>query len=115
MRILTIKNSDRPHGFEIHSLLGKSEFEQLQGQLARLCVFATSTITEPATSIKTGARHSYAKYLLLPVKLRRQHKTSDYNFNGLRCGTVNYRDALYIIYRVPCQHLFLGSSEESTR
>ena len=78
--------------------MGDTEVEQLLGRRENLAVFATETIDEPATAIKTGARHSFAKYLLFPVKLRRQFKTDGYDFDNLSCGVVKYRDSLFIIY-----------------
>jgi hypothetical protein len=101
LRILNLEASKRPRGIEIKALLSDTEFGQLLSQLDNLCVFATQTITEPATAIKTGARHSYAKYLLFPVKLRRQFKTDDFDFEKVECGAVKYRDKLYVIYGVP--------------
>ncbi len=101
MRILRIENSKKPNGVEINALMGEAEFRQLLGYLDNLCVFATKTIIEPATAIKTGARHSYAKYLLFPVKLRREFKTHDFDFEKIVCGTVKYREKLYVIYEVP--------------
>lgn len=101
MKIIHLENIKKIRGVEIRAIIGNAEFLQLLGNLENLCVFAISTISEPATSIKTGARHSYAKYLLFPVKLRRQFKTDDYDFEELTCGTVKYKDKLYVIYGVP--------------
>ncbi|MDA2934367.1 hypothetical protein MYX82_08485 [Acidobacteria bacterium AH-259-D05] len=101
MRILYIENSKKPNGIEIRGLLGDAEFKQLVGNLDFLCVFATRTIIERATCIKTGARHSFAKYLLFPVKLRRQFKTDQFDFEKMNCGFVHYRDKVYVIYEVP--------------
>ena len=98
MRILTLEENSRPHHVEIKALLGETEFQQLLGRLDNLAVFATEAIDEPAAAIKTGARHSYAKYLLFPVKLRRQFKTDGYDFNNLSCGVVKYRETLYVVY-----------------
>jgi len=100
-RILYIEDSKKPRGVEIKAIMGLPEFEQLVGSLDNLCVFACKTITEPASVIKTGARHSWAKYILFPVKLRRRFKTTDFDFENLTCGTVEYKDKLYVIYAVP--------------
>ena len=80
--------------------------------MSNLCVFATSTIGEPASAIRTGARHSYAKYLLFPVTVRRQFKTDKFDFKNIVCGTLRYKDKLYVIYEVP-KKLDLTSSEEN--
>ena len=100
MRILTFRDSRKPKGIEISALMGVPEFAQLAGNIENLCVFATKTITEPSSVIKTGARHSYAKYLLFPVKLRRLFKGTDFEFEKIVCGTVEYKDALYVVFGV---------------
>ena len=101
MRIVKVKNSDKPNAVEIKALMGDAEYQQLIGHLQELCVFATRTIAERATCIKTGARHSFAKYLLFPVKLRRAFKTDEFDFDKIVCGTVKYREKLYVVYEVP--------------
>src|SRR5437667_3309011 len=101
MKILALEENKKPHGVEVKALLGDTEFQQLLGHLDNLAVFATETIDEPATAILTGARHSAAKYLLFPVKLRRQFKTGGYDFGKLSCGVMKYRDMLYVIYGLP--------------
>jgi hypothetical protein len=98
---LDLKNSSKPNGVKIIGLMGSAEFKQLNGELNNLCVFATEAISEPTTIKKTGARHSYASYFLFPVKMRRQFKIEDYDFDKLRCGKVEYKDRLYVVYGVP--------------
>jgi hypothetical protein len=100
VKILTLEENSKPHSVEVKALLGDTEFQQLLGRLDNLAVFATEAIDEPATAIKTGARHSFAKYLLFPVKLRRQFKTDGYDFSKLSCGVMKYRDTLFVIYGV---------------
>lgn len=101
MIILHLEQSQKPGAVEVRAIMDDAEFEQLIGNLDNLCVFAAKTITEPASAIQTGARHSYAKYLLFPVRLRRQFKTDDYDFDKIRCGVLKHKDKLYIIYEVP--------------
>lgn len=101
MRILRIEDSRKPNGIEIRGLMGNAEYEQLVGNLDNLMVVATRTITERATVTLTGARHSAAKYLLFPVRLRRQFKTDEFDFEKLLCGSLRYKDKLYIVYEVP--------------
>ena len=91
--------------------MGTTEFKQLGGDLTGLVVFASSKVTEPATAIKTGARHSHVKYLLFPAKLRHQFKTEDYDFEKIACGTATYRDRLFVIYSVPRED-WVGQPQE---
>lgn len=105
MRILTLENSKKPRGIEIRALISDTEFSQLISNLDHLCVFATKTIDEPAKVIRTGARHSYAKYLLFPVKLRRKFKADEFNFENITCGAVKYRDKLYVVFGVPKKNM----------
>ena len=112
MRILYLEASKKPRGVEIKALLSDTEFNQLLSNLDNLCVFATKTINEPATAIKTGARHSFAKYLLFPAKLRRQFKTDDFDFENVTCGAVKYKDKLYVIYGVPRKHMLVSIKDE---
>lgn len=100
MMILHLEQSQQPNAVEVKARMEDSEFEQLLGNLDELRVFASKTIIEPASVIQTGARHSYAKYLLFPVKLRRQFRTDEYDFEKLRCGALKHREKLYIIYEV---------------
>lgn len=100
MRILNVEDGKKRKGIIIKAIIGVPEFEQLAGNLDNLCVFATKTVTEPSSAIKTGARHSFAKYLLFPVKLRRRFKASDFDFEKIICGTVEYKDTLYVVYGV---------------
>ncbi len=115
MKILSLKNSRQPRAVEIKAILGDTEFEQLAGNLKSLCVFATLNIKEPANAIKTGARHSYAKYLLFPVSLRREFKTDTFNFDELECGAIHYKDKLYVIYGVPRKGLSTQSQDDTEK
>ena len=114
MIILDLHKSKKPRGIEIRALLSDVEFEHLLGNLDSLCVFATKTIGEPASVIKTGARHSYTKYLLFPVKLRRQFKTDQYDFENISCGTIKYREKLYMIYGVERKGLVAPVKQNNT-
>lgn len=93
--------ADKARGIIIRALVRENEFEQLQGHLDALCVFATKLITTPTSIIKTGARHSCAKYLLFPAALRRRFKTNEYAFDAISCGVILFPEALYAIYAVP--------------
>ena len=108
-----MENSRKPNGIIVTALLGNAEYEQFLGNLDNLCVFARRTITERATATKTGARHSYAKYLLFPVKLRRKFKTEKFDFQKITCGKLIYKDKLYVIYEIPRKQLLVSSNEEN--
>jgi len=99
--ILNLEQGQKPGTVEVKAIMEDAEFEQLVGNLDNLCVFATKTVTEPSSAIQTGARHSFARYLLFPVRLRRQFKTDEFDFDKLLCGAVEQKDKLYVIYGVP--------------
>ena len=101
MKIVSVENGSSHHAIVIKAILGSQEFAQLQGNIQDICVFATHTIDERATFIKTGARHSHAKFLLLPAVLRRKLPIDTYDFQRLTCGIVHYKDELFVVYRVP--------------
>ena len=115
MIIIKLQKSTKPRGIEVRALMSDVEFEHLLGHLDHLCVFATKTISEPATTIKTGARHSYARYLLFPVRLRRQFKTDEFDFERISCGTVKYREKLYVVYAVPRKGWVRSLKEENDK
>ncbi|MFQ5787154.1 MAG: hypothetical protein ACE5H1_04160 [Thermodesulfobacteriota bacterium] len=100
MKILDLDNHKKRNGVVINALLGNSEFKQLLGHLDCLCVFSTKTISEPASFTKIGAKHRHAKYLLFPVKLRRQFSLDEYDFDKLTCGCVEYKDKVFVVYGV---------------
>lgn len=112
MRIISLEDGHRPHGMEIRAAVSNIEFRQLDGNLDNLCVFATRTISEPSSAIKTGARHNYAKYLLLPVRLRRQFRTDSYDFDELRCGAMTYKDKLFVIFAIPRKGFVLAEKSD---
>ena len=64
-----------PGTLDITGQLSEAEYAALGGKLNDLCLFAADSISQSASVIKTGARHSYAKYLLFPVALRRKWRT----------------------------------------
>ena len=85
----------------VKAILAKSEFKQLVGNLDNVSVFSPETIREYASFIRTGHRHSFAKYLLLPSILRRQFKTTDYDFEKMHCGKIENSEMLFVIYAIP--------------
>jgi len=113
LKILSVEDGSKHHAIIVKAILGTHEFAQLQGNITDICVFATHTIDVRATFTKTGARHSHAKYLLLPAALRRRLPKNDYDFKRLTCGMVHYKDELFIVYRIPkTPQLARGSSEQ---
>lgn len=112
MKISRLEAGKKPNSVEIKALMGASEFRQLLGYLDNLCVFETKTIVEHSSVIKTGARHNCAKYLLFPVKLRRKFKTDEFDFEKISCGKVEYKDSLFVIYKVPRKLSFESIKKE---
>ncbi|MBI4454748.1 MAG: hypothetical protein HY644_02495 [Acidobacteria bacterium] len=100
MRILKVEKTAEPHVVRITAVLGETEFEQLAGNLDHLCIFSTKTICEPSRATRTGARHSWAGWLLFPKCLQRQFKTENFDFERIKCGVVKYLDKLYIVHEV---------------
>ena len=88
----------KKNGVIINALLGSSEFKQLEGYLENLVLFAVKAIDEPTKAIKTGARHSYARYFLLPIKIRRAFRTDTHDFENIKCGAVEYKDSLFVVF-----------------
>ena len=101
MRILKLEENKKNNGVIIKALLGTGEFTQLGGHLKNLVLFAVKTIDEPTKAIKTGARHSYARYFLLPICIRKRFKTDTHDFENIKCGAVEYKDGLFVVFRLP--------------
>jgi len=110
IEIFSLKNNKTE--IEIKATLAESEFDQLSSSLNNLCVFAIKAIKEETKCIKTGARHSHAKYLLFPKALRRKLNTSDFDFEKLTCGTVEFEDKLFVIFGLPRKGLVIQSDKE---
>lgn len=89
MKIIKLEQSKKPRAIEIRAILGDTEFGQLLGALDELCVFSTADVKEPAGIIKSGKRSQFAKYALIPISIRHDHKTDEYDFSQLKAGAVN--------------------------
>lgn len=100
MRILRVESKNKSNGVVMRVQVGKPEFKQLQGSLNNICMFSVDTITEPAKVTKTGARHSHAKWFLLPVKMRMKYKSDGMDFETTRVGDIEYKDKVFFIYMV---------------
>ena len=96
---------------QFSNVFAKYEFSQLAGEVDNLCVFAGDKIQEDSSFIKTGARHSYAKYMLFPIALRRKFRTESYDFENMVCGSIEFTDKLYVIYAV--EKKLIGSADRS--
>lgn len=101
--IFTLRKAESEGRLRIEGELTEQEYAELNGRLQGLRVFCADQISEPASVIKTGARHTYAKYLLFPVSLRRAWRADEYDFNRLRCGVLPSKETLYVIYAVPAK------------
>ena len=51
----------------------------------------------PTKAVKTGARHTYARYLLLPATLKRSFQTESRDFDDIKCGIIEFRNGLDVI------------------
>lgn len=98
MRIRKLEGSIKNDEIFINALLRETEFLQLKGHLKKLAVFSVENLNFSSKAIKTGARHSYARYLLLPVNLRRAFKTDKHDFNNIKCGALTFKDELFVVY-----------------
>lgn len=101
MKILNLEDGNGHKRVVVRAILGGQEFEHLGGALDNLCVFSTKVVCEESSVIKTGAKHSHAKYFLYPVSLRKKVNANDFEFERVTCGTVEYKDSLYIVFAVP--------------
>jgi hypothetical protein len=84
----------------IRAKVGSAEFNQLHGNLDNICMVAVDTITEPVKVTKTGARHSHAKWFLLPVRMRTRYKADEYDYEGALAGHIEYKDQVLFVYMV---------------
>ena len=82
----------------VRAVMSTEEFGRLQGRLDNLVVFSPETINIPTSTIKTGARHSYARYLLLPVKVRRKLRGDSASLEGIKCGVITGTLERYVLY-----------------
>ena len=83
----------------LKAVMSMEEFGKLKGNLDNLVVFSPDTINVPASAIKTGARHNHSKYLLLPVKVRREVKDHPISSTGITCCLIEGVVEQYIVYR----------------
>ena len=100
MKILELTQKNADNSIVLKVLVGEPEFRHLKGYTDQICMFATQTINCLTKITKTGARHSFAKWFLLPVKLRNQFVTEEYDYNNVKAGLVEYKDCIFFIYQV---------------
>ena len=100
MKILELNQNNSDNSVILKAKLGEPEFRHLTGFTDQICMFATQTINISTKITKTGARHSFAKWFLLPIKLRSQFTTDEYDYNNVKAGFVQYKDSVFFIYRV---------------
>ena len=100
MKILELSRKNSNNSIFLKVLLGEPEFRHLKGYTDHICMFATQTIDIPVKITKTGARHNYAKWFLLPVKLRAQFATEENDYKDVKAGFIKYKDCVFFIYRV---------------
>ena len=100
IKILEFNQKSSSNSILLKVLAGEPEFRQLLGYTAHICMFATHTVDEPVKITKTGARHSFAKWFLLPAKLRVEFGADEYDFNSAKAGAIRYKEGLFFIYRV---------------
>lgn len=98
MKILNVQREKR--GLVVTGLFGTEEFKQLDGNLEHLVVFPQQAIADKCSFTVTGAKASRAKYLLLPKGLRHRYTLDAHDFDQMRCGAVEYGEAVYLIYGV---------------
>lgn len=110
MKILGLSRPKKSEGLIIEGLMSHDEFRQLNGHLCKLLVLPSTRLDIDASYTKTGSRHNAAKYLLVPVKLRRQFTLDEYDFSDLKCGAVEGDGKVFLIYEVPKR--FPGASAE---
>ena len=100
MKFLELYRDKSSNSLILKVLLGELEFRNLKGFTDHICMFSTQTINQPSRITKTGARHSCAKWFLLPVKLRAQFLTEEYDYKNAKAGFVKYKDCVFFVYRI---------------
>ena len=100
MKILQLSQKNSGDSIFLKVLVGEPEFRHLKGFTNNICMFASQSINEPVKITKTGAKHSFAKWFLLPAKIRTQFITEDYDYKNVSVGYVEYKDCVFFIYRV---------------
>lgn len=100
MKILECDHRNSKDLVIIRALTGDAEYRQLQGHSEQICLFASSLINLPIKTVKTGARHNYAKWFLVPVKLRSRFSADEYDYNNVKAGSIEYRDNVFFIFNV---------------
>ena len=100
VRIISVDVKNEPDDIHLHSRITRNEFEQLKGKLENIGIFPIDSISNPTNLTKTGARNGYAKWLLLPVKVRLDYKTDEYDYEGMKCGLFECGECVFFIYKV---------------
>ena len=106
MKILECDHRDTSESVLIRALTGDAEYRQLQGHSEQICLFASSLINIPIKTVKTGARHNYAKWFLVPVKLRSRFTADKYDYKNVKGGLIHYKDSVFFIYRIKKNECF---------
>jgi hypothetical protein len=101
VQITHVKRREGHSAVEITALIGSEEFRQLKGELSHLLIFPVQLVSERATYTKTGNRHNFAKYLLLPKHVRRQVPCAEFDFGQMHCAAVQGDGCKFVIYCVP--------------
>lgn len=97
---------------EIKLLAEEEEFRQLLGHLHRIRMFETDLLKEHSWCIQSGAKHNRVRYFVVPVKLRKKYKTTEYDYKKLSCGTIESKDDLFYIYKVPKKMIVKGIKKQ---
>lgn len=98
MKILSLE--EEGDSYLLKASMKKEEFRNLLGIMDGLIIFASQNIDVPTKAIKTGARHSFARYLLLPISIRKLFKTETHDFDDIKVGMVEFEGDVYVVYRV---------------
>lgn len=104
MRLTDMGSRPMPDGMvelTVCGMLTEAEFRNLRGNIDRIRIFPLAMIETPSSVIRTGARHSHAKYFLFPSALRRKVSIDQFDLAQTRCGTFETDGDLYVVFAVP--------------
>lgn len=113
MEIVDYSKRKNERNVRAEVVLRLEEFEKLVGSFESVSVIPNNLESKKSAYIKTGKRHTAAKYLLFPASLRKKYTTGVYDFEEITCQILEDGNKLNIIFSLPRKLSFESVANEA--